>query len=190
LDFFKALVNEYKPINNDVTNPQKGRVITCAMNYGDMFAPFMTADFLYFGYVEDVYSLFNINLDNRNKGCWDSMVSRKKMSEDQLSPESYILQGYALNLGFKVECDVKTSWQFIKNHLISINKDMIGLYWPKYDQRLEENRRNGYFNSNEVEGQYSTYNFDFIMWLCLLENSFAYSPSFEENANYVIKEHN
>ena len=71
LEYFKTLIDQF-PIKQEVDSAkQKERIIAVQTTVGGgMFIPYFIADFLYFGTVQDIRNLFDIELDvspNRTK---------------------------------------------------------------------------------------------------------------------------
>ena len=68
MNYLANLVRTFPVNNEDFVEKQKGRIVTMCMPYGDLFYPYCLADFLYFGYIEDIEELFSLPLDKRQKG--------------------------------------------------------------------------------------------------------------------------
>ena len=162
------------------------RLRSKAMTYGDLFYPYCLADFLYFGYIEDIEELFSLPLDKRQKGEYGNGKTRRKVAEEMIAPEIQFLREYIRRMGGNNECTVKSYWQFTKNHLVTINKDEIGLFWPKYEGRHSENTQNGSYYLNEEENAFRCYNFDFIRWLNLYQGTLKYDQKYEEYAEFIL----
>ena len=180
------LVNTFPVNNDDFTTKQKKRIVTVSMPYGDMFYPYCLSDFLYFGNTDDMLELFSIEPDSRGKGTGGKGMSRKRIAEEQIAPEIQILRSYIATMGGNNECTIRAYWQFVKNHIISINRNEIGLFWPKYENRYSENTHFGYYYQIEEEKAFHCYSFDFIHWLALYNGTLIYEPEYEKYAEYVL----
>lgn len=188
-DAFTHLLNLhqcYPVCNDDFKEKQKGRIVSVCMPYGDLFFPYAVSDFLYFGYAEDIEKLFSLPLDTREKGKGGKGMSRKKIAEELIAPEIQIIRTYIDLMGGNNECTVSAYWSFMKNHMIMLNKDEIGLYWPKYGERYAEHSINGYYYQIEEENAYHCYNFDFIHWLMLYTGMLTYKPEYERFCDYIL----
>ena len=184
--YLANLVRTFPVNNEDFVEKQKGRIVTMCMPYGDLFYPYCLADFLYFGYTEDIEELFSLPLDKRQKGGYGNGKTRRKVAEEMIAPEIQFLREYIRRMGGNNECTVKSYWQFTKNHLVTINKDEIGLFWPKYEGRYSENTQNGSYYLNEEENAFRCYNFDFIRWLNLYQGTLKYDQKYEEYAEFIL----
>ena len=184
--YLSGLVKTF-PVNNmDFSQEQKGRIVAMCMPYGDMFYPYCLADFMYFGYTEDIEQLFLIAPDKRPKGKNGKGLTRKKIAEDMLAPEIQFLRDYISRMGGNNECTVKAYWQFVKNHMITINRDEIGMFWPKYEGRYSENIQNGSYYPMEEKDAFHCYNFDFVRWLSLYQGTLLYDERYEKYTEYIM----
>ena len=184
--YLANLVKTFPVNNKDFVEKQKGRIVTMCMPYGDLFYPYCLADFLYFGYTEDIEELFSLPLDKRQKGGYGKGKTRRKIAEEMIAPEIQFMREYIRRMGGNNECTVKAYWQFVKNHLVTINKDEIGLFWPKYEGRYSENTQNGSYYLNEEENAFRCYNFDFIRWLNLYQGTLKYDKKYENYADFIL----
>lgn len=181
------LLRTFPICNDDFARPQKGRIVSGCMPYGDLFYPYAISDFFYFGYAEDIEQLFSMPLDDRPKGAGGRGMSRRSISEEMIAPEVQLIRSYISSMGGDNACTVEAHWRFMKNHMIMLSKDELGLYWPKYDERYTENTINGTYYPEEVEDSYHCYNFDFIRWLALYSGTMTYKPEYERLSEYVLQ---
>lgn len=184
--FFANLVKTFPVNNTDFKREQKGRIVAMCMPYGDMFYPYCLADFLYFGYAEDIEQLFSLPLDERPKGVIGKGKSRRQIAEEMIAPEIQFMREYIARMGGNNECTVKAYWKFVKNHLITLNKDEIGVFWPKYEGRYSENKQNGSYYLNEEKNAYHCYNFDFVRWLSLYQGTLVYDRKYENYMEFIL----
>ncbi len=180
------LLNCYPVCNDDFKEEQRGRIVSVCMPYGDMFYPYAVSDFLYFGFAEDIERLFSFPLDTREKGKGGLGMSRREIAEKLIAPEVQIIRSFIEAMGGNSECTVSAWWRFMKNHMIMLNKDEIGLYWPKYSERYAEHSINGHYYLIEKENAFHCYNFDFIHWLMLYTGMLVYKPEYEGLADYIL----
>lgn len=183
LEYMINLVNYFPVRNEDFIKPQEKRIVCCGMEYGDMFYPYLVSDFFYFGTVNDIYALFDCELDTRHSVPLATGEKRRICAEDDRVTEIQIIRQFIKKHGGNCECTVEKSWSFIRNHLICLNKDEIGLYWPKYTTRYREHIRNGYFYADELYEHYKCYNWDFIHWLNLFSGTMQYTKKYEKYAD-------
>lgn len=186
MNYLSNLVKVFPVSNDDFTQKQRGRIVALCMPYGDLFYPYCLADFLYFGYVDDIECLFSIKADERPKGSWGKGITRREIAEKLIAPEIQILRDYIARMGGNNECTVKAYWQFVKNHMITIHRDEVGMFWPKYEGRYSENTQNGSYYPVEEEGAFHCYNFDFVRWLSLYQGTLSYCEEYEKYADYIM----
>ena len=186
LPFLYGLINTFPCDNSDFEKPQNKRIVCCCMEYGDMFYPYCLADFFYFGTTDELEILFSLEEDSRCKGEYAKGKTKRFISDNMLAPEVELLRSYIRSHGGDDTCSVKQYWQFIKNHLVTINKDELGLYWPKYDSRYAEHIRNGYFYPYSSHNNMRSANFDFMNWLCLYKGLLKYSENYEKYCDQEV----
>lgn len=177
--YFMSLIEMYPVNNSDFKIPQNSRFIVLQTEYGNLFFPYMVSDFLYFGTTCDIKDLFEIPLSNEQKGSVLAGQTRQMIVESGIAPEAVIIRNYINKHGGCFDYTIKNWWNFVKNHLISLNQDEIGLYWPKYDNRFIENQRNGYFFPFSKKELNMEYGFDFINWHNLYCSKIEYREVFE-----------
>ncbi|AGS75940.1 MULTISPECIES: WavE lipopolysaccharide synthesis family protein [Enterococcus] len=187
--FFCSLLEQY-PVNNedDWKLIQNQRLLLLSMPYGDMFFPYCLSDFLYFGDVDDMINLFSIPSDVREKGAVSRGVSRREISENNLAPEVQLLRSYISRMGGNEECSIRAYWEFVKNHVITINKNQIDLYWHKYVGRYSNNTIYGTYYIDDSQDALHCYNFDFINWLNLYTGKYEYKAKYEKYMDFVWEE--
>lgn len=187
LEYFRNLVCSF-PIDKEMFSiNQEARIVCLGMEYGNMFYPFFMSDFLYFGLANDICRLFDCELDMRESVPKPHGLSRGDVSTQNLVTEIQILRDYIRRSGGDSSCTVKNYWNFVKADLACINKDEIGLYWPKYGGQYCENTRNGYYFGKEKQDQFKCYNWDFINWLNLYSGTLKYKEEYEKYADFVIE---
>lgn len=186
-EYLINLLNLFPCDNSDFLSKQKSRIICFGMEYGDLFYPFFLSDFFYFGATEDICSLFDSELDYReNVGICDN-VSRRLCAQENRVSEIQIIRQYISRMGGNNVCTIRAYWDFVKNHLICINKDDIGLFWNKYDTKYSEHARNGHFHEQDSEQNLKCYNWDFINWLNLYSGTLEYQQRYEERADIIVR---
>lgn len=191
LEYFKALVEEYPVGDNSGKSSQSKRIIALQTTVGGaMFIPFFIADFMYFGTTKDINNLFSIELDmspNKTKDerrVWlRELLSRNiKISEyyEATAPEIKIMKNYARKyVDSQYKGDIKSYWDFVKDYLITLSWDDIGMFWPKYDRYNESNLFKTYCKNDNTD-LYLQYNWTFQNWLLLKQGIYKYKPEFEE----------
>lgn len=191
LEYFKALIEQFPIKKKTESAKQKERIIAVQTTVGGgMFIPYFIADFLYFGTVQDIRNLFDIELDmspNRTKDerrIWlrDLLSSNPRIRDyyNATAPEIKIVKNYIKKyITENLEDTVKGYWDFVGNYLITVSWDDIGLFWPKYDRYNESNLFRTY-SENDNTDLYLQYNWTFQNWLLVNQGIFKYKPEFEK----------
>ena len=191
LEYFKALIEQFPIKKKAESAKQKERIIAVQTTVGGgMFIPYFIADFLYFGTVQDIRNLFDIELDtspNRTKDerrIWlrDLLSSNPRTRDyyNATAPEIKIVKNYIKKyITENLEDTVKGYWDFVGNYLITVSWDDIGLFWPKYDRYNESNLFRTY-SENDNTDLYLQYNWTFQNWLLVNQGIFKYKPEFEK----------
>lgn len=191
LEYFKSLVEEYPVGDNSGKSSQSKRIIALQTTVGGaMFIPFFIADFMYFGTTKDINNLFSIELDmslNKTKDerrVWlrELLSKNIKIGEyyEATAPEIKIMKSYAQNyVDSQYRGDIKSYWDFVKNYLITLSWDDIGMFWPKYDRYNESNLFKTYCKNDNTD-LYLQYNWTFQNWLLLKQGIYEYKSEFEE----------
>lgn len=191
LEYFKALIEQFPIKKKTESARQKERIIAVQTTVGGgMFIPYFIADFLYFGTVQDIRNLFDIELDtspNRTKDerrIWlrDLLSSNPRIRDyyNTTAPEIKIVKNYIKKyITENLEDTVKGYWDFVGNYLITVSWDDIGLFWPKYDRYNESNLFRTY-SENDNTDLYLQYNWTFQNWLLVNQGIFKYKPEYEK----------
>lgn len=175
---------------------QNSRIIVVQKWGGSLFLPFNAADFFYFGEINDMEKLFDLPLDANNfkNRADDDNESRKLSLNNNLgtvfhlrAPENKILEGFAKKVGFPVEITVKSYWEFIRQSIIGISTEEIGLYWKKYSRSIVENMWTHHYEPMDSDDQLLTYNLTFTNWLSIYTGSLEYREEYEK---YRMRKHN
>lgn len=195
LEYFKALLDQFPVVQNAPTEKQKERIIAIQTTVGGgMLIPYFIADFLYFGTVQDITNLFDIDLDmspNRTKDerrIWlrELLSSNPQIGDyyNATAPEIKFIKNYIKKyVAENFEDTVKGYWDFVSNYLITVSWDDIGLFWPKYD-RYNESKLFRTYSKNDSTDLYLQYNWTFQNWLLVYQGTFKYKPEFE---NYYMQ---
>lgn len=176
-EFMKSLIDSFSS-NNSVQN---GRIVCLGTQFGSMIRPYYLSDFMYFGTVDEIVKMFSVSLDVRDRGRIITDCSVKKHVEEDLCPECILMRNYAAMIGVNNEVSIKAYWDLVKNNLICLGFDDVGLYWPKYDDRYCENERMGYYFSKKTRlNEWRKHNFGFLEWFNLYMGNTQYDESLEE----------
>lgn len=134
-EYLKSLLNLFPVKGNEL--PQKGRIITLSGNRGQMFMPYWLQDFLYFGFTEDLFNLFDIPYNestiSRNAEHFKSLnktITAKDLYKPEV-PELYIATQY-LKKYKNIEISVKKSWDILRSYFFVIDFDDLNVLWNKY----------------------------------------------------------
>jgi hypothetical protein len=185
LSYLISLVDLF-PVGEKSKN-QNRRIVAVTMPHGSMFQPFYVSDFFYFGTASDIKNLFSLSLDEREKGAFSKGYSKKQVANENRSPEGIIMRHYARYTEQSDECSIESYWNFLKNSLICINRNDVGLFWNKYNEKTDDALWNGYYEVNEQKGEMALYNFDYCNWLALYNGEIVYERSYEEYAEFIFK---
>ena len=186
MEYMINLIKAFPNDNSDFKQTQEARIICLGMEYGNMFYPFFMSDFMYFGTTKDICQLFETTHDLRTDVPKCDGETRRTCASENRVAEIQILRQYIDRMGGNTECTIKSYWNFVKNHLICINKDEIGLYWPKYFVRYTEHVRNGHYHIKEQDGEFKCYNWDFINWFNLYSGTLIYREEYEKYADFIM----
>jgi hypothetical protein len=145
----------------------------------------MLSDFLYFGTVSDVETIFwgkesDVNMSYEERTLWTEKLKgtmSKKEFYALTAPELHLIRCYCDIVGKqKTELTVQSYWQSIKESLICLGWNDIGLYWPKY----------GLYNEAKIENtldepiSFNSYTWDFGKWLLLYQDKLVYRDEYEK----------
>lgn len=190
LEYMEGLETLFE-INNDYLNlGQNQRIIVHqGSTGGNMFIPYFISDFLYFGTTEDIKKLFSIELDEKismsykERAEWINGLSENvSVMEyyEKTAPEIKIIKTYIEKYSKKkVKNSVKDYWEFVKNYLICVSWDDIGLFWYKYNYQNESDIFH-LFEERDTYDRYLQYNWTFQNWLNLYMDRISYKNEFEE----------
>ena len=101
-------------------------------------------DVFMFGNIYDIKKSWSVGLQSDKADVYLDDDFNKCMNSDGLIPEMYLTVSYLKSIG----CDLKWSkcdwWNVIKDRFCVVDKDMIDLYWQKYDSRFRSNSLQDY----------------------------------------------
>jgi hypothetical protein len=188
ISYMKNLVKLFPA---DMENPSvKGRIIVLNGGYGNMFLPFYHADVLYFGFTEDIETLFGDEKFMRNLSIEES---EKIIKEDRnlsrykflcyRSSQPWFLESYAKKV-MNREDNIDTVydyWEFMRKFMIGISIEDVQLYFPKYEitaYNYGEMSIDIIFKDNEYKQL--SYNWNFPNWLAIYTGSMQYKEIYEK----------
>lgn len=135
-EYLKSLV-EINSLPVDNIYGLKGRIVTQAGNWGQMFNPMWLQDFLYFGYTDDLINLFDIPYDDRNIHCYRKKYFEKnrKLTGEILAawpaPEINITKRF-INKYHNSELSLKEWWDFLGRYCYIVDSEDLLTLWNKY----------------------------------------------------------
>lgn len=189
IELFLGLIEQFPISDKNKKIKQIKRLIMFQGTVGgSMFIPYFLADFLFFGYIEDMEKLFDVKLDKLNmtssdREKWlDEMIGEINVGDyyKKTAPEIKIIENYIENnSSIKLCFTVEQYWQFVKDYLITVGWDDIDLYWPKYGV-YEENRKKHTYETKDSSDRYLRYNWNFSNWFCLYSDKLKYSKEVEK----------
>ena len=186
-DIFEYLINMLTLFNVDEKSSQKKRIVTLSMTYGNMFYPYFMSDFFYFGTTEDMLTLFDIKLDDRQRFVMPPNSTRREYSEKMYAPEVYILKQYLIKMGCVGDGSIKDYWEGISKFLICLDMKTLDIKWPKYDGKYRLHTYYGEYFNDDDKRKLKTENFDFVNWFNLYMGTLKYDKSLEDYADVVFK---
>lgn len=195
LNYFLCLLDLY-PISNNKCTAKKRLVVTPGIVGGIMFIPYMLSDFLYFGTIEDVSRLFNMELDPLNmtrseRDIWTSKLITNSTVYNyykKTAPELRIIKNYIENYtDIDPDGSVKSYWKFVKEYAITLGMQDIDLYWRKYDI-YEESEVTKIYPRDDSKDKNYRYIWNFANWLMLYSGKIKYNTKFETYKNKLIIE--
>lgn len=137
-EYLKTLLEKFPISETNVMKSPMGRIITLAGFSGQMCAVNWFQDFMYFGYTDDLFCMFDINYDDRKVKNGDSYFIDKyngKWSKadvcNEFPPEVYITTKYLLKFSH-CEMTVESTLENFKKYFFVIDFDSIGAIWYKY----------------------------------------------------------
>jgi hypothetical protein len=136
LEYLKGLLVAF-PVDKNNRYNLKGRIISLAGNWGQMFMPYWLQDFIYFGYTDDIINLFNIPYESRNihsslkqlKAKY-SVVTGECLAKE-VCAEMYITKSF-LNKYEDDDFSIKYMWDKVKDIFIIVDQEALGTLWNKY----------------------------------------------------------
>lgn len=186
LDFFESLTETFPVLEN---KKQKKRIIAFQGTVGGtMFVPYFIADFLYYGHIDDLKQLFAIPLDDMNLSKddrlkWLQEIKRKNPTIQEYynltAPEIMIMKNYVKTyISSNYKDTVEDYWKFVRDYLVTVSWDDIGLFWPKYN-RYDESTFFRIVSRKDNRYNYYQYTWTFNNWLMLYTDKLQYKLKFE-----------
>ncbi|WP_429090581.1 WavE lipopolysaccharide synthesis family protein [Aeromonas rivipollensis] len=99
------------------------------------FRPWSLCDLFQFGHINDMVDFWSLEFDSRDCRASDFFSIQRtprEVSEHNVA-EIYLHRKYAEKLGYKTGFNPLDYYEFIKNEILIIDKEMLDLAWFKYD---------------------------------------------------------
>lgn len=133
--------------------PQEGqgsRLVSCGVaRQNFMYFP---SDMLVFGHIADQKKFWNVR-DYAFMSCNTEATSLK----DRVWTESYLCRNYLAQLGVPVKETFADSTNLMGRYFVTIDRQMLDLFWPKYNYR--------YLDTFQTYGQHPKEESTFANWL-------------------------
>lgn len=145
--YMEKLINKY-PVNSNIA---KGRIIEPSISVCK-YRPWSMTDMFQFGYLEDMKKMWEIKLDERSQTAQDYGLKKFKVFDivnDNIA-EIYIHRNYATICELDNAISYKKYYDCIKKLFIVIDKEVIDLYWNKYDPVEYELAVNPTYEQNQL----------------------------------------
>lgn len=119
--------------SSNVTSSE-GRIIEIGST-SCRFRPWSLCDVFQFANIDDLYVFWKVQLDSRTgnaKEFFSKPRTAREVSAYNVA-EIYLHRNYAKTLGYPSNTSVYECWDFVKNEIIIIDKELIDLCWFKYE---------------------------------------------------------
>ena len=183
LEYFMTLIEQFPARGRKKS--RKRLIVGPGIVGKTMFLPFMISDFLYFGAISDVETIFSgkessVNMSSKEREEWTKGLKGTISRKDFLNitaPEMHLIRQYCDSVGQeKTDLTVKSYWFHVKENLICLGWNDINLYWPKYGLYSESKIE----NSLNAQGNLNSYTWDFGKWLMLYQGKILYNEKYEK----------
>lgn len=135
LEYLKSILEQF-PVEENAFN-LKGRIITQAGNWGQMFLPLWLQDFWYFGYTDDLINLFDISYDEKNIHRNIDVYKKNGLHLDGEiltewpAPEINITKRFIAKYR-DPNMSLREWWNFMINYCFIVDQEDVNSYWMKY----------------------------------------------------------
>ncbi len=188
-EFLKSLLEVY-PVSDDKTN-QRGRIITLSGLGPQVISVNGFQDFMYFGFTEDIYNLFDIPYDTRgdevfassSRRYFDNKFNGKYSAAnvcEELTPEVYITTSF-LSKYLLCGMTVKDSWTYFRKYFLVVDFKAIEAVWYKYQMYSIYNETSGKRSCLDRERNYNS-----LISTCIITDKFKYEEWLEGERNKVV----
>lgn len=118
---------------------QKSRLVTLSLNTFK-YRLYDISDMFLFGYIDDVIKFWSCEFDYRTE-----LTTHKNMYEccKNCIPEIYFTTEYLKKIGHQCEWTLEDSWLVYSRYFCIIDSIVVGMYWPKYSNKI--NRWRNFF---------------------------------------------
>lgn len=188
-EYMKGLLSVF-PVAKDNDFNLKGRIITQAGNWGQLYMPLWLQDFLYFGYTDDLLNLFTIDYNTSDISSpikYFSSLGRTVTGFDlyeNMVPEMFITKSF-INKYKPGEISLEQSWKILKDLFIVVDQEQLGSFWCKYGIR----NLSTFYCENEENRPYENAwrNISFEDFVNIYTNQYIYEDWMEnEKSNYIV----
>ena len=137
-EYLKSLLDIFPLGGEDI--PLKGRIVSLNGYRGQMFYPFWSQDYMYFGFTEDLINLFDIQRDERDmpdSSCFmsgENRIRNGKEFTETLPPEMYITLQFVKKYVSVDELTIKQSWDIIRKYFVIMNFEDLNAIWKKHNR--------------------------------------------------------
>lgn len=150
--YLEQLIHQY-PVENAIA---KGRIIEPSISICK-YRPWSMTDMFQFGYLEDLKRMWDIDLDDRTTKASDYFSKKYRVYDivhDNIA-EIYIHREYSKNCLISKSINYEKYYKAIKELFIIINKDILDLYWNKYNALEYGLASNPLYNRNQLLSRFT-----------------------------------
>ena len=194
LSYFLGLLDTY-PLERKSEKIENRLIITSGIIGANMFIPYMLSDFLFFGTINDVDKVFDLEQDplDTNRSEREELTNKlfdNASIEDfyeKTAPESRIIKTY-IDKYTDIDADgsLKSYWDFIRDYTVILSIRDMDLYWRRYNI-YEESEITKIYARDDDESKNYRYIWTFANWSMLYSGRFIYNPELELYKNQIMR---
>ena len=194
LSYFLGLLDTY-PLERKSEKIENRLIITSGIIGANMFIPYMLSDFLFFGTINDVDKVFDLEQDplDTNRSEREELTNKlfdNASIEDfyeKTAPESRIIKTY-IDKYTDIDADgsLKSYWDFIRDYTVILSIRDMDLYGRRYNI-YEESEITKIYARDDDESKNYRYIWTFANWSMLYSGRFIYNPELELYKNQIMR---
>ena len=193
-EYFISLLEKFPVVKDGVLKlPQTQRIIVLQSPVAaSMFMPLHVSDFLYFGRIEDVTRIFEIDEEKISETKEERFEREKKLINENSAmefhhleaPEVKLMETYILNYQKDLKPEellsVYNFWNLLKEDLLVVSYNDVGFLWGKDGRYYNENELLHNYDLGDSDLTRKKYVLDFSNWLSIYCGVLEYSKEYEK----------